>query len=506
LSEIETDIDIKEGQPRYLLSLSWQSVAYGVGVFGRQVIVYLTLPLFTMKMRQEEFGVISVMVAFLSFIDMLSNAGLPAATFRLYNDTSISSRKSQILGSSLILFIIFSVVMVLAVWISAGQLAFWLLGNKKYTNILRLVSVILVFTTLNYYGYVLLRIQVRPVAFSLQNLFQAVVQVGLALWFVISFNLGSFGYWVGQLGGALIGLLLMIYLVRNTLELNVTGDALRQLTAYALPMLPASLSLWALKLVDRSLISSFSGLESVAIYEIGYKVGTLTGLVTLPFIVAWPQFAFSRIHRPDAPLLFRNVLTILAAGCTFISVGVIAFSSELIGLLAPPSYGAAVAVVPWVAISQIAWGVYPVLSLGPKIAKRTWHIGWTTGVAAVINILINIILIPPLGILGAAIATLISYILLAIIVYVVGQRFYSFPIDFVRLWKLGLAFLITSFVVIQLSNLALPPWESMTLRLLGLSLFPLILIISKFVTFDQIRALLFFSADAVKETIRPLNY
>jgi O-antigen/teichoic acid export membrane protein len=497
---------VKKRQPRYLLSLSWQSMAYGIGVFGRQVIIYLSLPFFTTRMSQEEFGVISVMIAFLSFVDVLSSAGLPAATFRLYNDKENSSRKRQILGSSLLLFIIYSIVMAFVVWINADQLALRLLGDMKYSSILRLVSIILVIATLNYFGYVLLRIQVRPIAFSLQNLFQVLIQMGLALWFVVSFNSGSFGYWAGQLGGAIIGLILMLFLVRTSLELDVTRDALKELTVYALPMLPASLSLWALKLVDRSLISTFAGLENVAIYEIGYKVGTLTGLVALPFSVAWPQFAFSRVHRPDAPILYKDVLTFLATGCAFSSVAVIAFSSQLIGLLAPPSYAAAAGIVPWVAISQIAWGVYPVLSLGPKIAKRTWHIGWTSGVAALTNIVINIILIPVLGILGAAIATLISYILLAIIVYVVGQRYYSFPIDLVRLSKLGLAFLITSAAVIELNNLVLPEWESIALRLLCLSLFPLVLIISRFVTFEQIKTLLFFSADTVKETIISLNY
>jgi O-antigen/teichoic acid export membrane protein len=453
------------------------------------VAVYLALPLFTNHMPQEEYGVVSVLAALLAFASTLSSAGLPAATFRLYNDSQDVKVRRLTLGSAQMLMTLYALVMALVMLVGAAPLSQWLLDDAAYAPIVRIVAVLLFIETLSYYGNILLRVQVRPLTSSLRGLFHVAAQLGLALILVRGYDLGARGYWLGYLGGAVLGLGLMLWLVRDALVFQVSRQRMMEMIAYGLPLLPATLSLWALRLVDRSLVVSLAGLNEVAVYEVGTKVGTLAALALATFRVAWPQFAFSAMHKPSAPRVYRDSLTYVATGCAFAAVGVIVFNADLVQIMAPPAYAGAVSVVPWVALSQIAWGMYPVLAIGLHIAKRTRHIAAVTVLSAALNIVLNVVLIPRMGIQGAAIATVVGYTALAAGVYVVGRRFYAFPIDWARMAKLALAGGLTIFLAVRLGHLDASLWGGRALRAAGLLLYPFFLLLTGFVTLNQVRVL-----------------
>lgn len=474
---------------RSLISLSWQSIAYGIGIFGRYFLVFLTLPLFTNYMPQAEYGVVSVLTASLSFINILTNAGLPSAVFRLYNDDQDHNRRRYILGSSLLLFFLFALIPAVGMFLAAGSFSQLLLGSSAYGATLQVVAGVLVFETLINYGFILLRIQVRPLGTSLLNLFMFGSQTGFALLFVRVYDLGAMGYFLGYLLGAFLAVLALIGMTRQMLFFKATKGVLRELLAYGLPLIPATLAMWALRLADRSLIVRYTGLEQVAVYEIGYKVGMLVAMVILPFNAAWPQFAFSTMRKPDAAQTYRDVLTFITVLLAFVALGVIAVGPELVDILAPQSYAEAVIVIPWVAFSQVAWGMYRVLSLGPKITKKTIYLTVVAVTAAAVNIALNILLIPRLGILAAAINTLIAYALLAFLSYIVGQRLYPFPLDWSRLGKISLASVLTLLLVFQSSSLQIPGVGETILRVSSLLLYPILLLLMNFIDLRQGKAL-----------------
>jgi O-antigen/teichoic acid export membrane protein len=468
-----------------LLSISWQSIAYGIGVFGRQIVVFLMLPLLTRFLSTTEFGIISIMLAFVSFIDVLSDAGLPAATYRLYNDKLDQKGRRDVLGSSLVLFVLFALLMAVITWAGASQISQWLLKSAKHTAIVRIASLTVVTMTLLSFGQLMLRIQVRPFANSLQQVLIILVQNALALYLVMRLHLGASGYWLGQFIGGLIGLLLFLWLLRHTLQFSISSAKTKELVIYALPMIPTTLSVWALSLIDRSLISSLLGLQEVAVYDVGYRIGALVASATVPFQVAWPQFAFSIMRREDAPQIYRNITTFLATGCTLVALGIITFSEELVRLLASEQYLGAIPVVRIVALSQIAWGLFPVLSIGSKISKRTADIAIVTCIAALSNIFLNLVLLPSMGINGAAVATLVAYLLLVVLTRIIGRRSYRFPLDYLRFGKLASAAAVTLMLMFSLQLSALSSWFSIGVRTLCLLTFPLILLALRFIPLDQ---------------------
>lgn len=445
---------------RPLLALSWQSLGYGLGIFGRQLINYLTLPLFTNHMPQTEFGLVSFAISIMAFVNTLTNAGLPAATYRFYHEDDNPKIRRRVLGSALWMFGVFALIPALGFLLLADLIAQSFLGDSALAPIIRFAAALLVVDTLVNYGYILLRLQIRPLATSLSNVFIVAAQMSCAWVLVYLYDLGAIGYLAGLLLGEIVGLGVLVFLTRRIVSLKPSREAMGALLRYGLPLLPAALSMWALHLADRALIGSMVGLDQLAVYEIGYKIGNLVSLAIAPFRTAWPPFAFAIMGRPRAQRIYRDILTYLLTLSLLFALGLLAFKSEILSLLAPATYAEALSVVGWIALGQVFHTTQMVLSIGPKISKRTADLAMVNVVSAAISLLLNFILIPRIGVQGSAIAAAVGYGSLAIGSYLVGQRSYPFSLDWARLLKVFLAAAGSYLLISVVDQMSFSGWQA----------------------------------------------
>ncbi|MBT7782999.1 MAG: oligosaccharide flippase family protein [Anaerolineae bacterium] len=470
---------------RPLLSLSWQSVAYGIGIFGSQIVMFFTLPLFTHYMSQDEYGAVSVITVLYTFLNSFTNAGLPSGTFRLYHDDQDVFAQRLILSASQFLFFLFSVIPATFIFVFPKLISQIMLGTEVFAPALQITAIYLIVDTMNTFGDIILRVQIRPMASSIQSILRITLQTGTAVLLVRVYNMGIMGYWLGYLIGASLGLILMIWLVRKELVFQISWQKTIELLKYGVPLIPNTLSITALRLADRYLIGTMLGLDQAAVYDIGYKIGSLLNMVVAPFRVAWPAFSFSVMHNPKAPKIYRDALTFLTAGCSVVVLSVVAFRMELVNFLAPKSYLGATSVIGWVAAAQIFLAIYPIIAIGPKVMKKTRYLAWASVFSAVLNIILNFLLIPSIGILGAAIATFFSYLSLIIFTYFIGQRLFFLPIDWVRLGKLLLASIVVSLIIVGAESFSLGVWLERLIKITGILLFPILLLVFGFITFGQ---------------------
>jgi O-antigen/teichoic acid export membrane protein len=226
------------------------------------------------------------------------------------------------------------------------------------------------------------------------------------------------------------------------------------------------------------------------VYDVGYKIGSIISLIISPFRTAWNPFAFSIAKRPEAPRIYRDVLTYLMAACSFLILAVVAFRSQLVQIIAPASYGSAVTVVGWVAASQLFLAAYLILSMAPMIANRTHQLVWIAVLACGVNLLLDFVLIPAMGIVGAAVATFAGYALLAILAYFVGKRSFDLKIDWMRMSKLMLVSGLVVLTILITEQLTSIIWLQIAINLLGLLSFPILLLLVRFVNPAQVKELI----------------
>jgi O-antigen/teichoic acid export membrane protein len=470
-----------------ILSLSWQSVAYGVGTLGSQLLVYFMLPFLTRYMPQEEYGVVSVITAAFAFLNMLTNAGLPQATFRYYNNNKDEKEQQIIIGTSQFLFFLLSALPAAGILLFPKPISFLLLGSDRYAPILQIVACYLVFESMNTFGTIVLRIEVRAFMSSIHSIILITCKTGLALLFVIVYDMGVRGYWLGHLIGSFLGLLFMAWLIRKRVVFQISRKRLWDLTKYGVPLIPASLSITILRLADRYIISALAGFDQVAIYDVGYKVGTMILFLIIPFRTAWIPFAFSISDKPEASQTYRDVLTYVTAGCSFLILFVIAFRVEIVNIVAPASYTSASIIVSWVAASQLFLSAYHVFSIGAMISNKPGGLAWAALSAAGLNLLLNFLLIPYIGIFGAAIATLVGYACLAVFTYLIGKRSFNLSVDWARIGKLILADGLVLFGILTIENFSMTAWIQLAFKILALLVFPILLLLIGFMRLNQIR-------------------
>jgi len=164
------------------------------------------------------------------------------------------------------------------------------------------------------------------------------------------------------------------------------------------------------------------------------------------FRFAWHPFFLSTSKQDDAPLIFARVLTyyLIVTGFFFL---VISFFIEeivhfqLFGIsLMRLEYVEGIKIVPVVMLAYLMLGVYTNFVVGIYLKKKTVYIPFATGTGALVSVVVNILLIPSMGIMGAAWATFISYVAMALVLYLVTRRLYPVPYEIGRIVKILIVF------------------------------------------------------------------
>jgi O-antigen/teichoic acid export membrane protein len=233
-------------------------------------------------------------------------------------------------------------------------------------------------------------------------------------------------------GNAVVTLILIPVIVvqaRWSLDLKI----LRSLLVIGLPFFQTFVVGWVLQLADRYLLSLFAPVQEVAIYSVGYALGWIVcNLFVTPFVASWGTRLFMIAKQSDAINIYQQVFG-------FYSM----LSPLFFKRLFPEPYKSAAPVSAIVALASVFNGIYYVFWVGLQLRKKVWLLPIYFGICSVTNVLLNLILIPRLGLTGAALATLACYGLLAILAYLGNQLIYPLPFEVVR-------FVIAAFIGVGL--------------------------------------------------------
>jgi O-antigen/teichoic acid export membrane protein len=198
---------------------------------------------------------------------------------------------------------------------------------------------------------------------------------------------------------------------------------------------------------DKFILTMYGTLETLGIYSMAVSFGLTQKLFLSAFESAWAPFYYATIREPDAPTIFRTVTTYGIAMLALLTAGLSAvgrYAAQAMShgrFLAPddPRWGDVGTVITWTAIGVFLQGVYLLTSIGLNITKRTQYYPIATITAAATNIILNFLLIPTHGIVGAAWANGAAYAVQAALGYAFSQRFYPIAYEWGRIVRVCLA-------------------------------------------------------------------
>ena len=411
--------------------LSRDILVYGVGEVLVKAFGLITLPIYTRIFSPEEYGTLSVVLTVAGFVLAIVALGGDSA-FSRYFLAARSHGERQTVTSTWIGFLgVWSVAaMVLLLPFSSG-LAQLSTGSDAGSVAIAYALLLTPIRLINLMCAQVLRNEFRAAAYTVLNVLSLGLMVAGSVFGAVVLNLGVEGVLLGTLAAELVMLPVRLLSARHMLRWQFSSSVLRRLLRYGVPLVPTSLAYWVFTTSDRVLLSNLSTLEQVGLYSVAASVVNLANIAILALGQGWSPHAIHAYEADPASarVLFARMFTYILAGFGLLAAGLTVFADELIGILTGSGFeGAAAAVLP-LAVGMIAYASTQVTAGGISLKERTMFLAAYSWMAAAINVVLNLVLIPPFGMLGAAWATAAAYVSLTIAYGITSHRLWPFAYD-----------------------------------------------------------------------------
>lgn len=425
-------------------SLIGQTAIYGISSIIGRFLNYLLVPLYTNIFSPSEYGIVTELYAYSSFLLIFFTYGMETAFFRFvqegaYSQKVYSTSLWSMLASSFFFFVLFSLLI---------PLFSNLLHYEEQTYLLWLLLLILISDSLAAIPFAYLRQQNKAWVFVFIRTTNIIINITFNLVFLLWFPyLSSKGYSLGvfyypQLGvgyvfvsnliANVVTLFLLLPFFRLTPSFDIT--LFRKMLHYSLPLLFAGLAGMVNETFDRVLIKYLIPDKNNAMYQLGiyganYKISILMTLFIQTFRFAADPFFFNQSKEKNASELYARVMKYFIIFGLVIFLGVTLFL-HYIQFFIGKEFREGLFIVPILLLANLFLGIFFNLSIWYKLTNKTLYGAYLAGIGAVITIILNIILIPLMGYAGAAWTTLACYATMTIISFLWGQKYYpvKYPI------------------------------------------------------------------------------
>lgn len=420
-----------------LKSLSKQTLIYGTSTIIGRFLNFILVPFYTNVFSPSEYGVVAIIFAYIAFLNIVYSLGFEAGYFRFASSNEIGTEKNNFSHPFIAIFL--NSVLFSAVILIFNNSLSGVIGLKENTIVIY-SALILFFDALSLVPFAYLRLKNKARFFAVVKLVNIIVNVGLNLVLILVFKYGLIAIFISNLAASVVTLLLLLPTILKNLSFSYNKQLFSELVRFSIPYLPAGLASMIVQVIDKPIIQYLTNLNTVGIYNANYKLGIFMMLIVAMFDYAWRPFFLNNAKEPNAKQLFSKVLTIFTAASSLLFI-LLTFTIEKIveiplpmkGHLIGPKYWSGVVIVPVILFSYIFLGIYVNLLAGIYIEKKSKYAPLISGIGAALNIIVCFALIPLIGIMGGAAATLISYLAMAVSTYLIVQKFYPVKYEISRI-------------------------------------------------------------------------
>lgn len=422
-----------------------QTAIYGLATVLPKMFSFILVPLYTDLLPKAEYGKVSMIFAYMIFINVILAYGMETSFFRFYNK---EEDKEKVIETSMVTIFWSTIVFLFIALLYRTTLSEWSNIDSQYIGytiwILALDALVII-------PFSKLRATQRPMFYAIIKIANVLVNLLLTIAFLIylpqwaatspngflsSLYIENFEIGYIFLANIISSLLTFLVLSPNYLALKWRFDfALwKKMMRYGLPILVAGIAFAINEQFDKILLGNLLPANvadsEVGVYSACYKIGLFMVLYRTAYTLGIEPFFFSHSSDKNAPQTYAMVTKYFVIFGSFILLSVIVFADLFkLLLIRDSSYWVAMKVVPLIILANFFLGIYTNLSVWYKLIDKT-HIGaYISVVGAIITLVLNYLLIPSMSYYGSAIATLAAYASMMLISYYLGNKYYPIPYD-----------------------------------------------------------------------------
>ena len=411
----------------------------------------ILLPILTKTLPIEEYGIwaqISVTIGLIPLVVML---GLPYTMVRFLAATKKREEIQEGFYSIAFIVVVTSAITSFLLFLFSKPIAASLFDNNF--TIVRILSLIVFIECLNGLLLNFFRTVQQIKRYSIFFFVQTWLNVVLVAYFVLS-GYGIFGAVIGLFISSLLVFLIMAFLIISEIGIKIPKFShIREYLVFGLPTVPGNLSSWVVRSSDRYVIGIFLGTAFVGYYSPGYMLGNIINIFLAPLSFMLPAVLskyYDENNMKEVKTVLRYSLKYFLAMAIPSAFGLSLLSKPLLMILSTPEIASqGYIITPFVALSAVLFGIYTAFHQIIVLVKKTTIIGTIWIIAAILNFGLNIIVVPYIGILGAAITTLLAFAFALILTSFYSFRYFKFDIELGFTLKSIFASIVMSLVIIQ---------------------------------------------------------
>ncbi|MEX0674335.1 MAG: lipopolysaccharide biosynthesis protein [Gaiellaceae bacterium] len=395
-----------------LKELLRHSALYGLGNLVARLVSVALLPLYTRYLTPADYGLIETLVALAAVLTALVAQAMKSAFFRFYFDSADDERRRRVILTAFWYVMGAATGVLVAGVVFAGTLSSLLFGTASHRDLVAAAFVGL-WAAMNYEQMTsMFRVEKRSGAYVVATLANLTVTVTATVLLVVVYEQGPLGVIVGNFTGTLLVYAGLLVHRRGVLGFAFDRALYRSMSRYGLPLVPSVVALWATNFSDRLFLVKLADTHEVGLYSIGARLASAIVIALTAFRMGWPAFAYAIEDDREAKRTYSFVMTYVIFVTCWLSLALGALAPWILRVITTEAFYPAEDVVAPLAFAVAAFGGYTVavISVGRVRATR---LNWTvTGAAALLNVGLNLLLIPPFGRMGAAFATVAAFTLM----------------------------------------------------------------------------------------------
>ena len=407
------------------------TIIYAVGNFGSKILSFLLLPFYTYYLSTNDYGYFDLITTTVSLLTPIITFQIYDGLYRYLLDSESGTESSNIISNSF-----FITVRNLAIF-SIGYLIFIQFKSFRYEYLILLQ---IDFSILSGLWAQIARGLRRNVEYSLSGILATMVILCSNILFITVMNL--------RLGSLIISnilssIIVMFYLnqklkINKYIKIKLNSKIIKKkLIVFSAPLIPNLISWWFMNVSDRYFLAFYKGVGANGIYAISNKFPAVLVMINTIFYLAWQESAITEYNSKDRNEFYTKMFNVLMSLEFTAVIGLLAFTKFIMYFMVNAKFESAWMFVPFLYMGTIFNSFSSFYGTGYLSSKDTIGAFYTSAIGGIFNIIFNIILIPAIGIQGASLSTMMSFLVMWLIRLWQTRKYFKIDIDLKKLIALS---------------------------------------------------------------------
>jgi len=415
--------------------LANDSVIYGGSDLLSKIIAFLTFPIMATALSPKSYGTIELVLTATGLLSIFVNFGINNSVQRFYWEIDKTyDQKIAIVTSALFLLLCTSGISLFVGFLALPWVMMLIDQNEWPITVFGIIAalILMVFSQITTFALDVIRLHFLPWKFLLLSLTLRILTLIIVLLAVVKWDMGADGLFEAQ---AIVAVILTpLFLLSIKKDINVSKISfvwIKEIGVFGYPFIFAGLAYWLFGSLDRWMLASMSSIEEVGIYSVAFRYASLLIFVISAFSQAWsPQAIKIKNEYPNSYRKIYGYILLLLLLIMLVTGGAIAlFSGEIIHIFMPNEYSSSALPFTVLCFGIILQSTIQITAIGISIERKTYIFIVLVLIAAIVNCLLNLFLIPKYGATGAAYSTLIAYIVLSGTYFYTTQKVHHIEVD-----------------------------------------------------------------------------